>query len=175
MSILADHPEAAAAGRHARRRWVVYNASSVPIIQLALSSNALSQTALNDLALNFIRPQLATIPGAQLPYPYGGAAPPGADRSRPEGAARSRNLGQRRRRRAGAPEPDHARSARRRVGRLRVDRRPQRLAEEARGVQRPADQGGQRRRDLHARRRLRPTTARRRRRTWSSSTARRAC
>ena len=55
-------------------QMVVYNASSVPIIQLALSSDAFSQTALNDLALNFIRPQLATIPGAQLPYPYGGAA-----------------------------------------------------------------------------------------------------
>lgn len=55
-------------------QMVVYNASSVPIIQLALSSSKLSQTALNDLALNFIRPQLATIPGAQLPYPYGGAA-----------------------------------------------------------------------------------------------------
>ncbi len=51
---------------------LVYNASSVPIIQLALSSDTLSQSALNDLALNFIRPQLATVPGAQLPYPYGG-------------------------------------------------------------------------------------------------------
>ena len=51
---------------------LVYNASSVPIIQLALSSETLSQSALNDLALNFIRPQLATVPGAQLPYPYGG-------------------------------------------------------------------------------------------------------
>ncbi len=55
-------------------QMVVYNASSVPVIQLALSSSKLSQTALNDLAVNFIRPQLATIPGAQLPYPYGGAA-----------------------------------------------------------------------------------------------------
>ena len=55
-------------------QMVVYNASSVPVIQLALSSSKLSQTALNDLALNFIRPQLATIPGAQLPYPYGGTA-----------------------------------------------------------------------------------------------------
>ncbi len=51
---------------------LVYNASSVPIIQLALSSETLSQSALNDLALNFIRPQLATVAGAQLPYPYGG-------------------------------------------------------------------------------------------------------
>src|SRR5271168_2074649 len=52
---------------------LVYNASSVPIIQLALSSDSLSQTQLNDLAQNFIRPQLTTVPGAQLPYAYGGS------------------------------------------------------------------------------------------------------
>ena len=55
-------------------QMVVYNASSVPVIQLALSSATLSQTTLNDLALNFIRPALATIAGAQLPYPFGGTA-----------------------------------------------------------------------------------------------------
>ncbi len=53
---------------------LVYDASSVPIIQLALSSDTLSQTALNDLATNFIRPALTTIPGVQLPGVYGGAA-----------------------------------------------------------------------------------------------------
>ncbi|MCX4198037.1 efflux RND transporter permease subunit [Methylobacterium organophilum] len=53
---------------------LAYNASSVPIIQLALSSDTLSQSAVFDLAQNFIRPQLTTIPGAQLPYAYGGAA-----------------------------------------------------------------------------------------------------
>ncbi len=52
---------------------LVYNASSVPIIQLALSSDSLSQTQLFDLAMNFIRPQLTTVAGAQLPFPYGGA------------------------------------------------------------------------------------------------------
>jgi len=52
---------------------LAYNASSVPVIQLALSSDAHSQVELADLALNFIRPQLVTVPGAQLPYPYGGA------------------------------------------------------------------------------------------------------
>ena len=52
---------------------LVYNASSVPVIQLALSSDAHSQVELADLALNFIRPQLTTVPGAQVPYPYGGA------------------------------------------------------------------------------------------------------
>lgn len=49
-----------------------YNASSVPILQVALSSDTLSQAKLNDLGLNFIRPQLATVAGAALPSPYGG-------------------------------------------------------------------------------------------------------
>jgi multidrug efflux pump subunit AcrB len=49
-----------------------FNASSVPILQLALSSSQLSQTKLNDLAQNVIRPQLTTVAGASLPYPYGG-------------------------------------------------------------------------------------------------------
>jgi multidrug efflux pump subunit AcrB len=51
---------------------LTYNASSVPILQLALSSNTLSQTALNDLAMNFVRPQITTVPGAAIPAPYGG-------------------------------------------------------------------------------------------------------
>jgi multidrug efflux pump subunit AcrB len=51
---------------------ISYSASSVPIIQLALSSNSLSQTRLNDIAGNFVRPQLATVPGAALPSAYGG-------------------------------------------------------------------------------------------------------
>jgi multidrug efflux pump subunit AcrB len=49
-----------------------YSASSVPIIQLSLSSKTLSEQTLNDLSLNFIRPRLTTIPGAAIPYPYGG-------------------------------------------------------------------------------------------------------
>jgi multidrug efflux pump subunit AcrB len=49
-----------------------YNASSVPILQLALSSSSVSQMKLFDLAQNFIRPQLATVEGAAIPSPYGG-------------------------------------------------------------------------------------------------------
>jgi len=49
-----------------------YNASSVPILQLALSSKALRQAKLFDLGQNFIRPQLATVAGAAIPSPYGG-------------------------------------------------------------------------------------------------------
>ncbi len=53
---------------------IVYNASSVPILQLALSSETKSEVELNDLAQNFVRPALATVRGAQIPYAYGGAA-----------------------------------------------------------------------------------------------------
>src|SRR6201996_907208 len=49
-----------------------YNASSVPILQLALSSTALPEMRLFDLGQNFIRPQLATVRGAAVPSPYGG-------------------------------------------------------------------------------------------------------
>jgi CzcA family heavy metal efflux pump len=49
-----------------------YNASSVPILQLALSSKSLPQMELFDYGQNFIRPQLDTVAGAELPSPYGG-------------------------------------------------------------------------------------------------------
>ena len=51
---------------------LTYSASTVPILQLAISSNTLSEAELNDYAQNFIRPDLVTIPGAEMPYPYGG-------------------------------------------------------------------------------------------------------
>ncbi len=49
-----------------------FSASSVPILQLGLSGQGLSEQQLNDLAMNFVRPQLVTVPGAVLPQPYGG-------------------------------------------------------------------------------------------------------
>jgi multidrug efflux pump subunit AcrB len=49
-----------------------FSASSVPIVQLGLSGKGLSEQQLNDLALNFVRTQLITVPGAVLPLPYGG-------------------------------------------------------------------------------------------------------
>src|SRR6201987_516943 len=49
-----------------------YNASSVPILQLALSSKKLPEDKRFDLGQNSIRPQLATVNGAALPSPYGG-------------------------------------------------------------------------------------------------------
>jgi multidrug efflux pump subunit AcrB len=49
-----------------------FSASSVPILQLGLSGDGLSEQQLNDYGLNFVRTQLVTIPGAVIPNVYGG-------------------------------------------------------------------------------------------------------
>jgi multidrug efflux pump subunit AcrB len=49
-----------------------FSASSVPILQLGISGKGLNEQQLNDYSLNFIRPQLITVPGSVLPSPYGG-------------------------------------------------------------------------------------------------------
>ena len=49
-----------------------YSASSVPILQLGITGQGLSEQQLNDLSQNFLRPQLVTVPGAVIPYSYGG-------------------------------------------------------------------------------------------------------
>ena len=51
---------------------LAYNASSVPVIQLALNSSRMTEAELFDFGNNFIRTQLSTVAGASLPYPYGG-------------------------------------------------------------------------------------------------------
>jgi multidrug efflux pump subunit AcrB len=52
-----------------------YSASTVPIIQLALSGDGLTEQRLADLGLNFVRPPLVTVQGAGIPYPFGGKTP----------------------------------------------------------------------------------------------------
>ena len=51
---------------------IQYSASSVPVLQLGLSGQGLSEQQLNDFGTNFIRTQLATVQGASMPFPYGG-------------------------------------------------------------------------------------------------------
>lgn len=51
---------------------IKYSASSIPVIQLALSSSERPENALFDSAINQLRPQLITIPGVAIPFPYGG-------------------------------------------------------------------------------------------------------
>src|ERR1700694_4834682 len=50
----------------------IYSASTVPVIQIGMTSDSLSEQALFDFGNNFIRTQLATVQGAALPFPYGG-------------------------------------------------------------------------------------------------------
>jgi multidrug efflux pump subunit AcrB len=52
-----------------------YSASTVPIIQLALSGKGLTEQNLADLGLNFVRTRLVTVQGAGIPYPFGGKTP----------------------------------------------------------------------------------------------------
>src|SRR5579871_6052530 len=52
-----------------------YSASTVPIIQLALSGKGLTEQSLADLGLNFVRPRLVTVQGAGIPFPFGGKTP----------------------------------------------------------------------------------------------------
>ncbi|MEY2615352.1 MAG: hypothetical protein QOH78_1125 [Verrucomicrobiota bacterium] len=49
-----------------------FSASNVPVLRLGLSGANFSEQQLNDLSLNFLRVQLVTVPGAAVPYPYGG-------------------------------------------------------------------------------------------------------
>jgi CzcA family heavy metal efflux pump len=51
---------------------IIYSASTVPVIQIGLTSDAMSEQQLFDYGTTFLRPQLTTVPGAALPWPYGG-------------------------------------------------------------------------------------------------------
>jgi multidrug efflux pump subunit AcrB len=51
---------------------IQYSASNVPILQLSFSSDTLPEQGMFDQAINFVRPRLVTVPGIQIPYPYGG-------------------------------------------------------------------------------------------------------
>ncbi|MBX3155801.1 MAG: efflux RND transporter permease subunit [Deltaproteobacteria bacterium] len=49
-----------------------YSATSVPIMQIALESDSLSEQQLFDYGINYIRAEISTIPGVQIPFPFGG-------------------------------------------------------------------------------------------------------
>ena len=129
-----------------------YNASTVPIIQLALAGKGVSEQAVFDIAINTVRTPLVTVPGAAIPFPFGGKFRQIQIDLDPARHAGARPVGQRRRQRARRPEPaDAGRHAEDR--RLRVRHPAQQRAERLRGAGRPADLHGQRRHGLPARRR----------------------
>ena len=49
-----------------------YSASTIPVLQLGISGKNLTESQLNDTAMNFLRPELVTVPGAGVPFPFGG-------------------------------------------------------------------------------------------------------
>ena len=51
---------------------IIYSASTVPVIQIGLTSDTMSEQELFDFGTTFLRPQLTTVPGAAIPWPYGG-------------------------------------------------------------------------------------------------------
>src|ERR1700679_723609 len=51
---------------------IKYSAAAIPVIQLGISSPTMTEPALFDAAFNFLRPRLVTIPGAAVPFPFGG-------------------------------------------------------------------------------------------------------
>jgi CzcA family heavy metal efflux pump len=51
---------------------IIYSASTVPVLQIGLTSDRLSEQAVFDYGNNFLRTQLATVQGAAMPFPYGG-------------------------------------------------------------------------------------------------------
>ena len=85
-----------------------YNASTVPIIQLALAGKGMSEQAVFDLAINTVRTPLVTVPGAAIPFPFGGKFRQIQIDLDPAAHAVARPVGQRRRQRAGGAEPAHA-------------------------------------------------------------------
>src|SRR3981081_2502270 len=64
---------------------VQYDASSVPILQLGLSSDTLTEQQLYDYGQNFLRTRLSTVPGISMPLPYGGKVSSGVGDLNPRG------------------------------------------------------------------------------------------
>ena len=134
---------------------LTYNASTVPVLQLALSGKGLSEQQLFDIAVNFLRTQLASVNGAQIPYPYGGKQPQIQVDLVTRGDAGQTPHASRRRQRHQRAEPHPARrNAEARVNRIRCG--SERQPEDDRGAERPADPDRRRQHDLHPRRRARP-------------------
>ena len=131
-----------------------YSASTVPIIQVALSGEGLTEQNLADIGINQLRTPLVTVPGAAIPYPFGGKQRQVQIDLNPS-ALQARGLsGPGRRQRARGAEPDHA-GRHREDRQLRIHHPAQQLAAQDRRPRRPADQGRQRRDGLCARRRQR--------------------
>ena len=96
-----------------RRSSSIYSASTVPVLQLGLTSDTLSEQQIFDSGNNFIRTQLATVQGAALPFPYGGKQRLISVDLDPVALQAKRPVAGRHRERGRRAEPDRCRRARR--------------------------------------------------------------
>ena len=119
-----DHPARSCRPASSRRCHLKYDASSVPILQLGLHSNTLSEQQLYDYGQNFIRTQLATVQGASIPLPYGGKKRAIMVDIDPDALYAKQSLRHRRFQRHEPPEPHSARRHRQ-DGRPRISRAAQ--------------------------------------------------
>ena len=131
---------------------VNYSASTVPIIQLALSGKGLTEQNLADLGLNFVRPRLVTVQGAGIPCPFGGKTPQ-VMFDLDTAALQSRGLTGLDVANALAAQNLITPAGTEKIGDIRIHRQPQQRAIENLRAWRPADQERGRRDGLHARRR----------------------
>ena len=131
-----------------------YSASTVPIIQVALSGEGLTEQNLADIGINQLRTPLVTVPGAAIPYPFGGKQRQIQIDLNLGRAAGARPVRPGCRQRAGCAEPDHA-GRHPEDRRLRIHHPAQQRAAQDRRPWQPADQIGQRRDGLCPRRRHR--------------------
>ena len=130
---------------------ITYNASTVPILQLALSGQKLSEQQLFDYGVNFIRTRLVTIPGAAIPYPVRRQAAAGAGGSRHQRACRRKAC-----RRCDVVNAISAQNLILPSGNfqdrtVRIRRRPERQPANGCGVERPSHQTGGQHDHLHPR------------------------
>ncbi len=132
-----------------------FNASSVPILQLALSSNTLPEQTLFDYAQNFIRPQLAAVAGAAIPSPYGGKVRQVQIDINQQALQAYRPVGAGRRRTRSRAQNLITPVGTEKIGKFEYTVQLNDSPNADRRTQRPADQEGQRHHRLHARRGLR--------------------
>ena len=153
---------------------VQYSATSVPIVQIAVSSDTLTEQQIFDYAANFIIQRLGVVQGARVPQPWGGKWPQVMVDLDPDAALRPRPVAPGRPDRHQQPEPDRPRRNRQ-DRRHRVLRQTQQQPADDRRLQRHAGQDGQRRADLRQGRGQRPYGLRRCRPTSSAATAAAPC
>ena len=117
---------------------IQYNASSVPILQLALSGQGLSEQQLGDMGLNFLRTELVTVPGIAIPYPYGGKQRQvEVDLNPAELQSKGLSAGRRRQRHQSAESDSPCRDRQNRE--LRIPGGHERRAADHSGIERSAD------------------------------------